>query len=197
VTKSCAARSAVLEPLRRLRPKGSSHALPNITNRGPSDPVATSSTIQTRLTSTPVQILDPLNPPEEPPSGPSPTILLQSMPEPWRLSGEEAMKLSPAVECTLASGWTSQSLKADLSRRPDGGRYPAAVLARRLAKLPTPPSPSLRRKTPWCGECEDEQFRTITVTPPDGTEAAAFCPRCSPQKRPLSVDQKTANIEER
>ena len=33
-------------------------------------------------------------------------------------------------------------------------------------------------------------------TVPDGTEAAAFCPRCSPQKRPLSVDQKIANIEE-
>ena len=106
------------------------------------------------------------------------------------------MKLSPAVEYALASGWTSQSLKAHLSRRPDGGRYPAAVLARRLAELPTPPSPSLRRKTPWCGECEDEQFRTITVTPPDGTEAAVFCPRCSPQKRPLSVDQKIVKIEE-
>ena len=73
----------------------------------------------------------------------------------------------------------------------------SCYLARRLAELPTPPSPSLRRKTPWCGECEDEQSRTITVTLPDGTEAAAFCPRCSPQKRPQSVDQKTANIEER
>ena len=73
----------------------------------------------------------------------------------------------------------------------------SCYLARRLAELPVPPSPSLRRKTPWCGECEDEQSRTITVTPPDGTEAAAFWPRCNPQKRPLSVDQKTANIEER
>jgi len=119
------------------------------------------------------------------------------MPEPWRLSGEEAMELSPAVEYALASGWTSQTLKAHLSRRPDGVRYPAAVLARRLAVLPTPPGPSLRRKTPWCGECEDEQSRTITVTLPDGTEAAAFCPRCGPQKRPQPVDQKIANIEER
>ena len=41
------------------------------------------------------------------------------------------------------------------------------------------------------------QSRTITVTLPDGTEAAAFCPRCSPQKRPQPVDQKLANIEER
>jgi hypothetical protein len=144
-----------------------------------------------------VQNPDPFNPPEEPPSESSPAILLQSLPEPWRLSGEEAMKLSPAVEYALASGWTSQTLKTHLSRRPDGVRHPAAVLARRLAELPAPPSPSLRRKTPWCGECGDEQSRTITVTLPDGTEAAAFCPRCSPQKRPQSVDQKIANIEGR
>ena len=46
----------------------------------------------------------------------------------------------------------------------------SCYLARRLAELPTPPSTSLRRKTPWCGECEDEQSRTITVTPPDGVD---------------------------
>jgi len=107
------------------------------------------------------------------------------------------MKLSPAVECALASGWTSQTLKAHLSQRPDGVRYPAAVLARRLAQLPAAPSSSLRRKTPWCGECEDDQSRTITVTLPNGTEVAAFCPRCSPQKRPRSVDQMIENVEER
>ena len=218
VTESCAARSTVLETLKRLEVEGfitrvaqyhesgaqrSSRYLLNHPDaphlkpgpdsgppgpqvgRGGSDPWTGG-----------VQDLDPLNPPEEPPSEPSLTILLQSMPEPWRLSGEEAMKLSPAVEYALASGWTSQTLKAHLSRRPDGVRYPAAVLARRLAVLPTPPSPSLRRKTPWCGEC-DEQSRTITVTLPDGTEAAAFRLRCSPQKRPQPVDQKIANIEER
>jgi hypothetical protein len=131
-----------------------------------------------------VQNRDPLNPPNEPPSEPSPTSLLRSMPEPWCLSSDEAMKLSPAIAHALASGWTPQDLKAHLSRRPDGVRYPAAVLARRLAELPTPPSTSFRRGAAWCGKCEDEQSRTITVTLPDGTEAAAFCPRCSPQMRP-------------
>ena len=97
----------------------------------------------------------------------------------------------------LASGWTSQDLKAHLSRRPDGVRYPAAVLARRLAELPTPPSTSLRRRTPWCGECEDEQSRTITVTLPDGTEAAAFCPRCSPQMRPRPVGRNVSDFDSR
>jgi hypothetical protein len=128
---------------------------------------------------------DALNPPEESPS--EPWCLLRSMPEPWRLSGREATKLSPAIKRALASGWTAQSLKAHLSRSPEGVRYPAAVLARRLAELPTPPSTSDRRGLPWCGECEDDQSRTITITLPDGTEAAAFCPRCSPQMRPRSA----------
>ena len=227
VTESCAARSTVLETLKRLEVEGfitrvaqyhesgaqrSSRYLLNHPDaphlkpgpdsgppgpqagRGGSDPWTGG--VQD-LDPPRVQNPDPLNPPEEPPSEPSLTILLQLMPEPWRLSGEEAMELSPAVEYALVSGWTSQTLKAHLSRRPDGVRYPAAVLARRLAVLPAPPSPSLRRKTAWCGECEDEQSRTITVTLPDGTEAAAFCPRCSPQKRPQPVDQKIANIEER
>jgi hypothetical protein len=227
VTESCAARSTVLETLKRLEVEGfitrvaqyhesgaqrSSRYLLNHPDaphlkrgpdsgppgpqvgRGGSDPWTGG--VQD-LDPPRVQNPDPLNPPEETPSEPSLTILLQSMPEPWRLSGEEAMELSPAVEYALASGWTLQTLKAYLSRRPDGVRYPAAVLARRLAVLRTPPSPSLRRKTPWCGECEDEQSRTITVTLPDGTEAAAFCPRCSPQKRPQPVDQKIANIEGR
>jgi hypothetical protein len=140
---------------------------------------------------------DPLNPPDESPSEPSPTSLLRSMPEPWRLSGDEVTKLSPAIEHALASGWTSQSLKAHLSRRPDRVRYPAAVLARRIAELPTPPSASLRRSTPWCGECEDEQSRTITVTLPDGTEAAAFCPRCSPQMRPRSLGRNVPDFNSR
>jgi len=136
---------------------------------------------------------DALNPPEESPSEPS--CLLRSMPEPWRLSGREATKLSPAIERALGSGWTAQSLKAHLSRSPEGVRHPAAVLARRLADLPDAIAGS-RPSVKWCGECEDEQSRTITVTLPDGTEAAAFCPRCSPQKRPQPVDQKIANIEE-
>ena len=135
---------------------------------------------------------DALNPPEESPSEPS--CLLRSMPEPWRLSGREATKLSPAVRRALGSGWTAQSLMAHLSRSPEGVRYPAVVLARRLAELPTPPSTSLRRGMAWCGECEDDQSRTITITLPDGTEAAAFCPRCSPQMRPRSVDWNVSDF---
>jgi len=50
------------------------------------------------------------------------------------------------------------------------------VLARRLAVLPTPPGPSLRRKTTWCGEREDEQSRTITVTLPDGNRGGGILP---------------------
>jgi hypothetical protein len=196
VTESCAARSTVLETLKRLEVEGfitrvaqyhesgaqrSSRFLLNHPDAphlrpgpesGPPGPQAGRGGSDPRTGG--VQDLDPprvqnpdrLNPPEEPPSEPSPTILLQSMPEPWRLSGEQAMTLSPAVEYALASGRTSQTLRAHLSRKPDGVRYPAAVLARRLAELSTPPTPSLRRKTPWRGECEDEQSRTITVTLP-------------------------------
>ena len=141
-----------------------------------------------------VQNPDPLNPPRESPSEPSPAGMLRSMPDPWRLTEREAMKLSPAIKRALASGWTSHTLKAYLSRRPEGVRCPAAVLARRLTELPTPPDASLRRK-PWCGGCEDEQSRTLTVTLPDGTEVAAFCPRCSPQMRsPLPRDVSDFNV---
>ena len=143
VTESCAARSTVLETLKRLEVEGfitrvaqyhesgaqrSSRYLLNHPDaphlkpgpdsgppgpqvgRGGSDPWTGG--VQD-LDPPRVQNPDPLNPPEEPPSEPSLTILLQSMPEPWRLSGEEAMELSPAVEYALASGWTSQTLKAD------------------------------------------------------------------------------------
>ena len=142
VTESCAARSTVLETLKRLEVEGfitrvaqyresgaqrSSRYLLNHPDarhlkRGPgsgppgpqvgqggSDPWTGG-----------VQDLDPrgsrirtLDPPEEPPSEPSLTILLQSMPEPWRLSGEEAMELSPAVEYALVSGWTSRTLMTE------------------------------------------------------------------------------------
>src|SRR6476660_8624167 len=103
------------------------------------------------------------------------------------------MRISPAIKHALASGWTSQSLKAHLSQRPDGVRNPAAVLARRLAELPTPPSTSPRRSTPSCGACEDEQSRTITVSLPDGTEAAAFCPKM----RPHPVDRNVSELDSR
>ena len=138
---------------------------------------------------------DALNPPEESPS--EPWCLLRSMPEPWRLSDREAAKLLPAIERALASGWTAQSLKAYLSRSPEGVRHPAAVLARRLAELPAPPSSSPRRGMPWCGECEDDQSRTITITLPNGTEAATFCPQCSPQMRPGSVGRQISKLDSR
>jgi len=224
MAESCAARSTVLKALNRLEHEGfitrvaqyhesgaqrcSRYFLnhpdaPHLKagpDSGPPGPQA--GRAGSRPETGGVQDLDPpgvrhpdaLNPPEESPSEPS--CLLRSMPDPWRLSGREATKLSPAIERALASGWTAQSLKAHLSRSPEGVRHPAAVLARRLADLPDAIAGS-RPSVKWCGECEDEQSRTITVTLPDGTEAAAFCPRCSPQKRPQPVDQKIANIEER
>jgi hypothetical protein len=227
VAESCAARSTVLEALKRLEVEGlitrvaqyhesgaqrSSRYLlnhpdaPHLQRRPDSGPPGPqpgrrgshSGTGRGRILDPPgVQNRDPLNPPDESPSEPSPTSLLQSMPEPWRLSDEEAMRISPAIEHALASGWTSQSLKAHLSQRPNGVRNPAAVLARRLAELPTPPSTAPRRSTPWCGECEDERSRTITVTLPDGTEAAAFCPQCSPQARRLVRKSSTYSYDQR
>lgn len=140
-----------------------------------------------------VQQPDALNPPSEPPTEPS--KVLQSMPNPWRLSGREISRLTPAVERALASGWTAPSLKDHLSRNSEGVRYPAAVLARRLAELPQPPSKSLRRRMPWCGECEDDRSRTINTTLPDGTDAAEFCPRCSPQLQPLSTEPNVSDIQ--
>ena len=57
---------------------------------------------------------------------------------------------------------------------------------------PRRPTPSAPRSCPptiaWCGGCEDERSRTITIDMPDGTEAAAFCPRCSPQAQRKARD---------
>ena len=69
-----------------------------------------------------------------------------------------------------------------ISRNPGGVRTPR-VLSRRLADLPATPTRTCPPAIACCGECEDEHSRTIRVTMPDGTEAAAFCPRCSPQAR--------------
>ena len=125
---------------------------------------------------------DPLNPPVEPSSEPPSAGVLGSLPRPWRVSKEDARKLSPAIEAAFAAGWTRQALVTHLSSRPEGVRNPAAVLSRRLTELPAPPPASAGCKPPWCGECEDPLSRTISVTQSDGTQAAAFCPRCSPQK---------------
>jgi hypothetical protein len=125
---------------------------------------------------------DPLNPPPEPPTQPDAMSVLRAMPEPWRVGGSDAQRLMPAVEAALMSGWTANNLVAYLARDPRGVRSPARVLARRLADVPDAiaiPRPTVE----WCGECEDERSRTITVTLSDGTEAADFCPRCSPQRQ--------------
>jgi hypothetical protein len=125
---------------------------------------------------------DPLNPPPEPPTQPDAMSVLRAMPEPWRVGGSDAQRLMPAVEAALMSGWTANNLVAYLARDPRGVRSPARVLARRLADVPDAiavPRPTVE----WCGECEDERSRTITVTLSDGTEAAEFCPRCSPQRQ--------------
>ena len=44
-----------------------------------------------------------------------------------------------------------------------------------------PASSEIRASLPGCGECEDERPPTVTITRSDGSEAAAFCSRCSPQ----------------
>ncbi len=126
---------------------------------------------------------DPLNPPSEPPTEPAAdaTTVLAALPETWRVGGTDAEILIPAIQAALTSGWTLENLIARLSHHPEGVRHPARVLARRLADLPHPPPHSRPPTIPWCGQCEDEQSRTITIETPNGTEAAAFCPRCSPQ----------------
>jgi hypothetical protein len=122
---------------------------------------------------------DPLNPPLEPPA--DATSVLGALPGPWRVGSKDAEILIPVIEAALASGWTLENLIPHISQRPGGVRSPVRVLARRLADLPHPPPRCCPPTITWCGECEDERSRTITIAMPDGTEAAAFCPRCSPQ----------------
>jgi hypothetical protein len=98
----------------------------------------------------------------------------------WKLNARDAHGLLPAVTSALRQGWHPTALVEHLTRRPDSARDPVRVLQQRLTSLPAqrdPPAAAL----PWCGECEDAQSRTITVTLADGTEAARFCPQCSPQ----------------
>lgn len=139
---------------------------------------------------------DPLNPPRESPSQPSAAAVsvLSALPQPWNLGGKEARNLLPAIETALASGWTTKKLAAYLSRNPDGIRYPARVLAWRLVDLPDA-APSNHPLPAWCGECEDERSRTITIALPDGTEAAAFCPQCSPQAQRRAPTSDTNSLD--
>jgi hypothetical protein len=126
---------------------------------------------------------DPMNYTSEPPPQPMVDALsvLRAMPEPWRVGRKDAANLAPAIQSAPAARWTIKGLVDHLSRNPDGVQYPARVLARRLADLPERPAASRPNPVSWCGECEDERSRTITITRPDGTDSAMFCPRCSPQ----------------
>jgi Helix-turn-helix domain len=124
---------------------------------------------------------DPLNPSSEPPSEPgaNPTRVLQAVATAWRLSARHVHPLLPAVTNALADGWSAAALTEHLIQNQCGVRDPMRVLARRLTVLPPPRQPTI--SVPWCGECEDSRSRTISVTLPDGTEAAQLCPQCSPQ----------------
>jgi hypothetical protein len=124
---------------------------------------------------------DSLNPTSEPPTEPRSDVSTVLKALPWKIRPSDATDLAPALVDALASGWTPEGLVAHLSRNPDGIRYPARVLARRLLELPEPLMAQASALA-WCGECEDPQSRTITVTLADGTDAAAFCPRCSTQE---------------
>ena len=123
---------------------------------------------------------DTLNPATESPSEPSEAAagILRAVTEAWKLSSRGALSLLPAVESAVAHGWPAADLTEQLVT--NGLRHPVGVLVRRL--IGSPPSRNPYPATvPWCGECEDAHSRTITVTEPDGTEAAQFCPQCSPQ----------------
>jgi Helix-turn-helix domain len=128
---------------------------------------------------------DSLNPTSEPSPEPAPEALdvLRALPEPWKVERADAANLMPLIKTALDSGWSADSLVLRLSEDPAGVRYPARVMAKRLADLARSPLASQPSPVPWCGECEDETSRTITVTQSDGTESALFCPRCSPQAR--------------
>jgi hypothetical protein len=126
---------------------------------------------------------DPLNPTSEPSPEPAPEALnvLRALPEPWKVQHADAAKLVPAIKAALDGGWSADSLVLRLSENSAGVRYPARVMARRLADLPEPPPVPRHSRVAWCGECEDDRSRTITVTQPDGSESAMLCPRCSAQ----------------
>jgi hypothetical protein len=223
--ESCAARSTVLETLRRLEAEGhivrvaqyhesgaqrssryllnhpdaphlhaSPKSVPGCPGAGPgASPAETGSVRHSAPTG--VRIQDPLNRSDESPIQPAPSSLLRSLPEPWKVSLSEAAQLAPAVERALDSGWTAQALATHLSRNPNGVRYPSAVLARRLAELPDPRRNLLRQGASWCGDCEDPQSRTITTILPNRSEAARFCPRCSPQARAQATRPDISTID--
>ena len=123
---------------------------------------------------------DPFNHPCEPPTEPpTTTTVLDALPPTLRLARPAPSELMSGIQAALAAGWTSENLIMYLSRNPHGVRRPERVLLHRLAQLPNPLTH--HAPIPWCGESEDPRSRTITVDLADGTVAADFCPRCSPQ----------------
>lgn len=142
---------------------------------------------------------DPLNPSTRPPSEPddSAALILATVIHSWKLEVRNANSLLPAIKSALARGWPVADLSNHLIRNPSGARDPIRVIARRLTDTWQAPEPPVIA-APWCGECEDPHSRTITVTDADGTEAALFCPQCSPQvHKDRSTVQNSAIIMER
>lgn len=125
---------------------------------------------------------DPLNPSTQPPSEPddAAALILAALIDSWKLGARNANGLLPAIKSALARGWPAADLTDHLIRNPNGARDPIRVLARRLTDTWQAPDPPVTT-APWCGECEDPHSRTITVIDAEGTEAAQFCPQCSPQ----------------
>ncbi|MBJ8343007.1 helix-turn-helix domain-containing protein [Antrihabitans sp. YC3-6] len=131
-------------------------------------------------------VVDPNNPSREPPSesDDAGAALLQSLPPPWTVGRKDRVTLAPKIDAALRAGWDAKHLADYLAKNPTGVRFPARVLMARLADLPAPPVYSTKHvsaRAPWCGECEDSLSRTVTVIQWDGSDGAAFCPRCSPQ----------------
>lgn len=142
---------------------------------------------------------DPLNPSTEPPTEPGETaaLILQSVVNSWKLGTRNANCLLPAIKAALTAGWPATDLTDHLIRNPQGARDPIRVLARRLTDSWETSGPPVTT-VPWCGQCEDAHSRTITVADADGTEAARFCPQCSPQvHRDRSSVEDSVRIVER
>jgi len=134
----------------------------------------------------PVPVLDP--PPPAPsttsnsggggnskPETDEPDRVLEQLGAEWRLGTRSAERLRPALRSALASGWTADTLAAELGKGADGVRSPYAVLAARLADLPAAPPPRPRRPA-WCGGCHEP---TRMREAPDG--APFRCPACHPR----------------
>ncbi|MFH5227529.1 helix-turn-helix domain-containing protein [Antrihabitans spumae] len=131
-------------------------------------------------------VVDPNNPSSEPPSESSDAgvELLRTLPPPWTVGRKDVATLAPRINAALRAGWDAKRLSDYLSKNATGVRFPARVLMARLADLPAPQVYSTKRTTtrmPWCGRCEDSLSRTVTLVQLDGSDRAAFCPRCSPQ----------------